>query len=72
MNNILGSYYEIYLSNAISIRAAQIMEKYVSGQRNISVPDCLIAATSMVTGFKLLTYNQKDFDFIDTIALYEL
>lgn len=36
------------------------MEKYVSGQKAMSVPDCLIAATSIVTGFPLLTYNENN------------
>jgi len=71
VSNILSSYYGISLSPAISKIAVSIMEKHISGQRNITIPDCLIAATSIVTGFKLLTYNQKDFDFIDGIDLYK-
>ncbi len=71
VSNILSSYYGISLSPVISDMAVSIMEKYISGQRNISIPDCLIAATSIVTGFRLLTYNQKDFDFIDGVALYK-
>ncbi|MGF7141278.1 putative nucleic acid-binding protein [Roseimarinus sediminis] len=51
--------------------AVQIMLKYISGQKTISVPDCLIAATSLITGFPLLTYNKKDFDFIDGLKLYQ-
>jgi len=43
------------------------MQTYVTGQRIISVPDCLIAATSIITGYPLLTYNKKDFDFIEGI-----
>ena len=71
VSNILSSYYGISLSPAISKMAVSIMEKHISGQRNITIPDCLIASTSIVTGFKLLTYNQKDFDFIDGIDLYK-
>ena len=70
VSNILLSYYGISLSPAISVMAVSIMEKYISGQRNISIPDCLIAATSIVTGFKLFTHNQKDFDFIEGVELY--
>jgi len=47
------------------------MQKYISGQQIITVPDCLIAATSIVTGFPLLTYNKKDFDFITGIEFYK-
>jgi len=71
VSNILSTYYGISLSPAISKIAVSIMEQHISGQRNISIPDCLIAATSIVTGFKLLTYNQKDFDFIDGVDLYQ-
>jgi predicted nucleic acid-binding protein len=46
------------------------MQKYVSGQQVISVPDCFIAATSIITGFPLLTYNHKDFSFIEELQLY--
>lgn len=47
------------------------MQKYVSGQQIISVPDCLIAATSIISGYSLLTYNKKDFDFIEGIKFYK-
>lgn len=68
---IFESYYGIPLDQIISGTAIKLMEKYVSGQKVISVPDCLIAATSIVTGFPLLTYNEKDFNFIEGIKLFE-
>jgi len=71
MNKIFESYYGIPLSPAISEKAIQIMQTYVTGQRSISVPDCLIAATSIITGYQLLTYNKKDFDFIEGISFYK-
>ena len=71
VNKIFESYYGIPLSPEISLKAIQLMKFYVSGQRIISVPDCLIAATSIITGFPLLTYNKKDFDFIDGISFYK-
>jgi len=61
----------LILNPAISEKAIQIMQKYVTGQQIISVPDCLIAATSIITGFPLLTYNKKDFDFIEGIQFYK-
>jgi predicted nucleic acid-binding protein len=68
---IFESYYGILLNHPISITAIKLMEKYISGQKAISVPDCLIAATSIETGFPLLTYNTKDFSFIEEIKLYK-
>jgi len=71
VTKIFESYYGIPLNPIISEKAIEIMRKYISGQQMLSVPDCLIAATSIVTGFHLLTYNKKDFDFIDGIKFYK-
>lgn len=71
VNKIFESYYGIPLSPAISVKAIQIMQTYVTGQQIISVPDCLIAATSIITGYPLLTYNKKDFNFIEGITFYK-
>jgi predicted nucleic acid-binding protein len=56
INKILESYYGIPLNTSISAKAIEIMQKYVSGQQIISVPDCLIAATSIITGYSC-AYN---------------
>jgi hypothetical protein len=71
VNKIFEAYYGIPLNPAISLKAIEIMQKYVSGQQVISVPDCLIAATSIITGFPILTYNKKDFDFIEGVSFYK-
>lgn len=71
INKIFAAYYGIPLSITISAKAVEIMQAYVTGQQIISVPDCLIAATSIITGYPLLTYNKKDFDFIDGISFYK-
>lgn len=71
INKIFESYYGIPLNPTISGTAVGIMQKYVTGQQIISVPDCLIAATSITTGYPLLTYNKKDFDFIEGINFYK-
>jgi predicted nucleic acid-binding protein len=71
VNKVFETYYGIPLNSTISATAVQIMKKYVGGQRIISVPDCLIAATSITTGYPLLTYNKKDFDFIEGINFYK-
>lgn len=71
VNKIFDSYYGIHLTPEISSMAIQIMETVVTGQRIVSVPDCLIAATAIVTGFPLLTYNKKDFEFIVGVIFYK-
>ena len=70
ITKIFETYYGIPVNSSISEVAVQLMLKYISGQKIISVPDCLIAASSMVTGLPLLTYNKKDFDFIEGVKLY--
>jgi predicted nucleic acid-binding protein len=71
INKIFESYYGIPLNEKISLKAIEIMQTYISGKQIISVPDCLIAATSIVTGYPLLTYNKKDFDFIEGITFHK-
>lgn len=71
IKNIFESYYGIPVTPLISKKSVDLMLTYISGQKVISVPDCLIAATSIITGYPILTYNQKDFDFIEGVALYK-
>lgn len=71
INKIFESYYGIPVSERISMKAVEIMQTYVTGQQKISVPDCLIAATSVIIGYPLLTYNKKDFKFIEGLNFYK-
>jgi len=71
VKQLVGFYYSIPLSPAISEKAVQLMHDYVSGTRIVSVPDCLIAATSIISGFPLLTFNTRDFEFIEGLQLLE-
>jgi len=71
INKIFESYYGIHLNPVISLKAIEIMKKHISGQQIVSVPDCLIAATSIITGYPLLTYNKKDFEFIEGVNFYK-
>lgn len=71
INKIFETYYGIPINATISAKAIEIMQNYVSGQQIISVPDCLIAATTIITGYPLLTYNKKDFDFIEGVNFYK-
>lgn len=54
----------------INEHAIFLLQKY-SLSHGLSLPDSLIAATSIVTGFELFTYNVKDYKFIDKIRLYK-
>lgn len=49
--------------------ATNLIEKYAKSH-GLHIPDALIAATAICHRMELLTYNVKDFKFIETIKLY--
>ena len=59
----------VNLDNEISETAINMIEKY-SKSHGLHIPDALIASTSICSGMELLTYNVKDFKFIEGIKLY--
>jgi len=65
------SYYHIvHLNEDISELAITLVDNYYLSH-HLLLPDALIAATAIVTGFQLFTYNTKDFKYIPNIKLYE-
>lgn len=66
----MRSYHLVHLSELISVKAMDILNKY--GTSNAIKPaDSLIAATSLVTNMALFTNNKQDFDFIEGISFYK-
>ncbi|MDR2847977.1 MAG: type II toxin-antitoxin system VapC family toxin [Bacteroidales bacterium] len=57
------------IDQAISLRALQLIKKYTSQKRQPQIPDMLIAATALTNDFTLVTYNTKDFDFVEQLKL---
>jgi predicted nucleic acid-binding protein len=57
------------LDQEITKTAVNLIEKY-SKSHALHIPDALIAATAMCNGMELLTYNVKDFKFIEGIRLH--
>jgi tRNA(fMet)-specific endonuclease VapC len=60
----------IHLSPEIGNCFSQLMVEYVLSHR-LSLPDGLIAATSLIEDVSLYTHNLKDFKFIKDIRLYK-
>ena len=58
-----------HIDTQISQRAVELIEKYKLSH-NLTIPDALIAATSLIHKIQLYTYNLKDFDYIPNIILY--
>lgn len=58
----------IEISDAISVKARNLIEKYAKSH-GLLIPDALIAATALELGLPLYTSNVKDFQFIPDLIL---
>ena len=65
----LASILCIPVNTDVSQQFIQLMETY-SLSHKLSIPDAIIAATSLVHNIKLYTLNKKDFCFITGIQIY--
>jgi predicted nucleic acid-binding protein len=62
-------------NEAVSNKAIQLMARYCVqhlGQPQFMLPDCLIAAYALSYKMELLTFNKKDFDFIQGISIHPM
>jgi predicted nucleic acid-binding protein len=57
------------LDKEITGAAVNLVEKYAKSH-GLHIPDALIASTAICSGMELLTFNLKDFKFIEGIKLY--
>ena len=63
-------FFDILLINPqITSISLDLIETYKLSH-NLAIPDSLIAATAIHTGFSLFTFNIKDFKFIPGLKLY--
>jgi hypothetical protein len=65
----LSSLEIVHVDMIISETAVGLIEKY-SKSHHLQIPDSIIAATSIVYGRELFTYNIKDFKYIKNVRLY--
>lgn len=66
----LSTLHILQIDENISKTATQLVEEYAKSH-GLQIPDALIAATAMCHRLDLLTFNVKDFKFIDGISLYQ-
>jgi len=59
----------ISLDQKMTETAINMIERYAKSH-GLHIPDALIAATAICRGMQLLTYNVKDFKFVEGIRLY--
>ena len=65
---LLNDFIQIPLSTEISNRFKAMVVEYKNFHP--SVPDCLIAATTIVINAQLFTLNRKDFTYYKDLTLY--
>ncbi|HDL65088.1 MAG TPA: type II toxin-antitoxin system VapC family toxin [Proteobacteria bacterium] len=53
----------------ISGKAISLIERY-SKSHNLQIPDAIIAATCLIYGIKIHTYNRRDFEYISGLKLF--
>jgi len=73
--NYLDAYGLLNNNEKISEKSIQLMKRYCIqriGQPMLRLPDCLIAAFSLHYNMELLTFNKKDFDFIQGVYIHPL
>lgn len=70
LKNNIDLFTTLHLNQQITLIALELMETYKLSH-GLEIPDALIAATSLYTGFDLYTYNLKDFKFIPELKLYK-
>lgn len=57
------------MNNDISLEALRVFEKYRLSH-GLKIPDCWVAATSIVLNKRLFTYNVRDYKFMEGVELY--
>jgi predicted nucleic acid-binding protein len=73
--NLLDVYGLLKNDEKVSDKSVQLMKRYCiqhSGRPILRLADCLIAAFAIYHKMELLTFNKKDFDFIEGIAIHSL
>ena len=68
LNKFVSLFTVIPLNKDISSLAEDLVYKY-SKSHTLDIADSLIASTSLSIGYKLFTYNKKDFKYIDNINI---
>jgi predicted nucleic acid-binding protein len=73
--NCLNAYGLLNNNEKISEKSMQLMKRYCVKRLKhtiLRLPDCLIAAFALHHNMELLTFNKKDFEFIQEISIHPL
>lgn len=58
------------INNDITLKAFVLLHNHHLSH-GLAIPDCIIAATAIVTDLELFTYNTKGFKFFKELKLYK-
>jgi len=61
----------IPVNKSISNKASELIYTYAKSH-NLTIPDGIIASTSIKLNIELFTYNIKDFHYIDEIKIFKV
>jgi predicted nucleic acid-binding protein len=70
IKDFLSRIISYHLTPAISKQAIELIDKY-SASKGLFLPDALIAATSIEHDLTLVTFNTKDFKFIQNLTVIQ-
>ena len=73
--NFLEVFGQLKSSETVSDKAIQLMMRYCVQrveQPPLMLPDCLIAAYALSYKMEMLTFNKKDFSFIQGISIHPM
>lgn len=70
LKKFIEIFHLIDIDAAISHQAVLLIEKYAKSH-HLDIPDALIASSAIVNDTLLMTYNHKDFKYIDGLRLLD-
>ncbi|MCX7760768.1 MAG: type II toxin-antitoxin system VapC family toxin [Hydrogenothermaceae bacterium] len=70
IKKFLSEFNIFHIDEEISKKAIELIEKY-SKSHNLNIPDALIASTAICKKAILLTYNLKDFQYIENLKIFK-
>ncbi len=69
LKKFIEIFHLIDIDSAISNQAVLLIEKYAKSH-HLDIPDALIASSAIVNDTLLMTYNHKDFKYINGLKLF--
>jgi predicted nucleic acid-binding protein len=69
IEKFLSLFEVLHIDKEVSIKATKLIKQYAKSH-SLDIPDSLIASCAITNKCTLLTYNLKDFRYIEALELY--